>query len=108
MTIGPKTQLTLRRYSESLGPTGATVKVWSNIAYVEGVLHTLSGSERFQALRKAVVNTHIFYVNYRRDITITEKDIFVLGTRTFEITGAGADPMNQSRYLVYDLWEVQI
>jgi hypothetical protein len=58
------------------------------------------------ALRKAVVNTHKFFMDYRRDITITEKDILVLGTRTFEVTGAGPDPLNQNRFTVLDLWEV--
>ena len=105
--IGPKTTLTLKRYSESLGPTGATVKVWSDIALVTGTLQTLSGNERFMALKKAVVNTHKFFMDFRRDITITEKDILVFGARTFEVTGASSDNMNQQRFSVYDLWEMQ-
>ncbi len=105
---GPKTTLTLKRYAESLGPTGASVRTWSNVALVTGVLKSLSANERFQAMKKSVINTHAFYTDFRRDITITEKDIFVLGTRTFEITAAGPDSSNQERWQTYDLWEVQV
>lgn len=59
------------------------------------------------ALRKSVVNTHKFYMDFRRDVTITEKDILTLGTKTYEITGAGVDPTNQNRFTVLDLWEIQ-
>ena len=106
--LGPKVILTLRRYSESLGPTGSTIKVWSDIAFVTGTLQTLSGNERFMALKKAVINTHKFFMDYRRDITITEKDILVFGARTFEVTGASSDPFNCNRFSVYDLWEIQV
>jgi len=103
---GPKTTLILKRYVDVEDGKGGFTRTWETIANVTGVLHTLSGNERFMALRKAVINTHRFFTDYRSDLEITEKDIFMLGTtRTFEITGAGTDPMNQNRFSTYDLWE---
>ena len=105
--IGPKTTVTLRRYSESLSGTGASVRVWSDIATLKGTLQTLSGSERFMALKKAVVNTHKFFMDFRKDIVITEKDVLILGSQTFEITSVDTDPVNQNRFTCLDLWEVK-
>ncbi len=106
MPRGPKTKLTLKRYTSTADGKGGYTKTWAVVGNLTGVLHELSGGERFQALRKAVINTHKFYTDYRSDLAITEKDIFVLGTTTYEITGAGNDPMGQTRFSVYDLWEV--
>lgn len=105
--IGPKTVLTLKRYTETLSGTGATIKTWSVVKNVTGALVTLSGNERFMALKKAVINTHKFYMNYRSDLSITEKDIFILGARTFEITDTETDPLGQNRMITCDLWEVK-
>jgi len=103
---GPKTKLVLKRYTDVADGKGGYTRTWAEVGNLTGVLYTLSGNERFQALRKAVINTHRFYTDYRPDLAATEKDIFVLGTTTYEVTGAGNDPMNQQRFSVYDLWEV--
>lgn len=104
--IGPKNTLTLKRYTETLSGTGASVRTWSTIKTMRGVLVTLSGNERFMASRKAVINTHKFYADFRQDVIITEKDIFTLGSKTFEITNTSPDPLNQTRMLCFDLWEI--
>lgn len=85
--IGKKTLLTFQQYSEAVNARGVLVKTWTDKKEIRGVFCSLSPRERSLLSREVMNRTYMFYVNYQKDITITEKDRFRYGTRYFEITG---------------------
>ena len=105
MTVGPKTRLLLRRYTEVEDDMKSFDTTFADVKYLKGTLRTASEREVDMAMRRSVQLSHKFRTAYRPDLAITTEDIFTLGSRTFEITSAGADPYNQNRFSTYNLWE---
>ena len=86
--IGPKTTLTLERYSTPVSDSqgGATVS-WYSVRAITGTLVTVDEREREFAGRIAADATHVFYIDYPIGITIQDKDRFRRLTRVFGIEG---------------------
>jgi head-tail adaptor len=113
MIPGPKTQLICQRVTEISDGLGGMTQSWSNLATLSGVLTASSGvtakfagRERLLADRTTVTSSLIFYCDYPTGITITEKDRFVSGTRTFEILFV-YNPANSNHHLEISLFEVK-
>lgn len=105
MVMGPKSTLTLQKYTEVPDGMGGTVWVHQSVRKMKGVLLPLSGRERFVTGKTEVFRTHKFMVDYPIGLTITEKDKFTLGARKFDIQSV-TDPAEQHRHLEIDLLEV--
>jgi len=105
MVPGPKTELTLQKYTLVSDNMGGFLETWQSKRKMKGVLLSLSGRERFVTGKTEVFRTHKFVVKYPIGISIEEKDKFVLGARTFDIQ-AVADPAEQHRTLEIELLEV--
>ena len=105
MVYGPKTELILERVTLVDDGQGGTTKVWTALRKIKGVLVPLKGNERFITGKTELFASHKFFCNYPKDLTITEKDRFILGTREFEIKYIG-DPAEQHRHLEIELLEV--
>lgn len=100
--IGPKVRLMLQRSTETRDGYGGVSETWSNVRAVEGNLITTKGDESLMADRIAVAVTHHFFCDYSQSFTVTEKDRFVLGTRTFDIllvNNIGSMNINWNIYL---------
>ena len=93
MTIGRKTRLRLQRYLESRDEYSSVTRLWVNKMYIKGVLVPASGEERLSLDKLTVYGTNKFFCDIPKNETITEKDRFTLGTRTFEIKSID-DPDN--------------
>jgi len=104
--LGPKTELVLQKYTEVSDLMGGYTVVYQSIRKVKGVLIALRGSERFVTGKTEVFRTHKFVVDFPIGISITPKDKFVLGIRTFDIQVV-ADPAEVHRFLEIDLLEVE-
>ena len=105
MVMGPKSTLTLQKYTEVPDGMGGSVWVHQSVRKIKGVLISLSGNERFITGKIEVYRTHQFMVDYPIGLTITEKDKFVLGARKFDIQVV-VDPVETHRNLEIDLLEV--
>lgn len=81
---GPKTKLTLQRYSEASNGMGGFTHTWSDVKTIKGVLIAISGNERFSTSKETVYISHCFYCDYF-DTAITERDRFLKGNRKFDI-----------------------
>lgn len=109
MVQGPKTTLTLQRVTETNSAYG-TSEAWSYVANIIGVL---TGSrmtrnrtiETAKSEKETVFGRYTFYCDYPFGITITEKDRFILGTRTFEIIFV-YNPGMKNQYLEIELDEI--
>jgi len=75
----------LRQYSEVSDNMGGYIKKWTGKRQIEGVLTSIRGNERLSQDRKTVVQTHRFYIDYPKALTITEKDRFIFGSTKFDI-----------------------
>lgn len=104
MPVGPKTTLTLERYTETFTGTGASSFTWRTLYKLTGVLNALSGSENIVYNKETVEVTHKFKINYPQSLTITEKDRFKTGSRYFDIHHV-LDPFEQHRFLIIYLLE---
>jgi len=105
MVYGPKTELVLERKTQTADGQGGYTESWQSKRKMKGVLISLQGNERFITGKTEVFRTHKFLVNYPKDLTITEKDKFALGTRTFDIQVV-SDILEQHRQLEIELKEI--
>lgn len=105
MVFGPKTELTLQKYTLVDDGMGGKTETWQSRRKMKGVLISLRGSERFITGKTEVYRTHKFVVDYPIGITVAEKDRFVLGARKFDIQSV-ADPAEQHIHLEIELLEV--
>jgi len=103
--LGPKTELVLQKHTLVSDGMGGYTDTWQAKRKMKGVLLSLSGRERFVTGKTEVFRTHKFVVDFPIGISVTEKDKFVLGARTFDIQVV-ADPAETHRHLEMDLKEV--
>jgi len=103
MVMGPKTELILER--KTIADDQWHTETWRQVRKMKGVLISLQGNERFITGKTEVFRTHKFLVDYPKDLTITEKDRYTLGARTFDIQVV-VDPLEQHRQLEIELKEV--
>ncbi|MBA7665565.1 hypothetical protein ES703_73639 [subsurface metagenome] len=106
MVPGPKTELVLQKYTEVPDGMGGSEWIYQSARKMKGVLISLRGNERFVTGKTEVFRTHKFVVDFPIGITVTEKDRYTLGVRTFDIQVV-ADPAEQHRHLEIDLLEIQ-
>jgi len=103
--IGPKVTLTLKQFSEVSDGMGGVTNLWVNKRKISGVLIGLSGDERHITGKTEVFASHKFIIDYPKNLTITEKDKFVLKTRKFDISLV-SNPAEQNRHLEIMLEEI--
>jgi len=103
--FGPKTELILQKYTKVSDNMGGYEYVYQSKRKMKGVLVPLKGNERMITGQTTVFASHKFFCDYPKGITITEKDRFTLGARTFDIKYIG-DPAEQHRHLEIELLEV--
>ncbi len=103
--IGPKTVMVLKKWTEVEDGMGGYTWVHQSIRKMKGVLTSLTGNERMITGKEEVFRTHKFMVDYPLGLTITEKDKFVLGIRTFDIQVV-ANTLEQNIQLQIDLLEI--
>ena len=103
--MGPKTELTLQKYTLADDGMGGKTDTWQSKRKMRGVLISLRGNERFITGKTEVYRTHKFLIKYPIGITITEIDKFTLGARKFNIAVV-VDPLETHRNLEMDLLEV--
>lgn len=105
MVAGPKSTLTLQKYTEVSDNMGGYVVVYRSVRKIKGVLLPLTGREQFVTGRTEVFRTHKLVMDFPIGITITEIDKFTLGARKFDIQVV-VDPAETHRSLEIDLLEV--
>ena len=103
--IGPKCILVLQKYTKVSDGMGGHTWVYQSVRKMKGVLTSLSGNERYVTGKIEVFRTHRFMVDFPRGVTITEKDRFTLGIRTFDIQVV-ANTLEQNIQLQIDLLEI--
>jgi len=105
MVMGPKVTLTLKQYTEVSDGMGGVTKTWVNKRKISGVLIGLSGDERHITGKTEVYASHRFVIDYPKNLTITEKDRFVLKAREFGISLV-SNPAEQNIHLEIMLEEI--
>lgn len=105
MVLGPKTELILQKFTLVKDDMGGYTETWQAKRKMKGILLSLSGRERFVTGKTEVFRTHKFVVDFPVGITVTEKDKYALGARTFDIQVV-ADPAEAHRHLEIDLKEI--
>ena len=105
MVMGPKTQMVLQQYSLVSDNMGGYTDSWQAKRKMKGILISLTGNERYVTGKTEVFRTHRFIVDFPLGISITEKDKYVFGIRTFDIQVV-ANPAEQNRQLEIDLLEI--
>lgn len=103
--LGPKIQLILQRMTLVDDGMGGKIEKWSSLRKIKGVLVPLKGNERFITGKTEMFASHKFFIDYPKGLTITQKDRFALGARTFEIRFI-ADPAERHVHLEIDLEEI--
>ena len=109
MVQGPQTTLFLQRVTEANSAYGTT-ESWGHVARITGVL-TISRMTRNRTIevakseKETVFGRYTFYCDYPDGVVITEKDRFVLGSRTFEIIFV-YNPGTKNQYLEIELDEI--
>lgn len=103
--LGPKTELVLQKFTLVPDNMGGFLETWQAKRKMKGILLSLSGRERFITGKTEAYRTHKFMVDYPKNLIITEKDRFALGSRTFDIKSI-ADPAEQHIHLEIDLLEI--
>lgn len=76
MIRGPKTTLTLHRYTSTSDGGGSSSKAWASVAKISGVLTFIWADERVSADRERVENRYQFWMEFRKGLNITTKDEF--------------------------------
>ncbi|NVM21306.1 MAG: phage head closure protein [Desulfobacterales bacterium] len=104
--LGPKTELVLQKYTKVPDGMGGFKYVHQSKRKIKGVLIPLPGNERFVTGKIEVYKTHKFFMDYPKGLTVTEKDRFVLGDRTFDIKFVG-NPAERNIHLEIELLEIQ-
>ena len=105
MVMGPKSTLTLQKFTEVSDGMGGFVFVHQAVRRIKGVLTPLLGDERMITGKVEVFADYMFAIDFPRGLTITEKDRFILGIRKFDILLI-TDPMEQHRHLEIMLEEI--
>lgn len=105
MVLGPKTEMMLQKHTLAPDGQGGFLETWQAKRKMKGVLISLRGNERFITGKTEVYRTHKFVVDFPVGITITEKDRYALGARTFDIQVV-SDPAETHRFLEVELLEV--
>lgn len=103
--FGPKIEMVLQKKTSVSDNIGGFTEVWQSKKKIKGVLVPLKGSERMVTRKTEVFATHKFFCDYPKGVTITEKDRFTFGARTFDIKYIG-DPAEQHRHLEIELLEI--
>ncbi len=103
--IGPKSTLTLQKFTEVSDGMGGFVFVHQSVRKIKGVLTPLTGDERLITGKVEVFADYMFAIDYPKGLTITEKDRFILGIRKFDILLI-TDPAEQHRHLEIMLEEI--
>lgn len=93
---------TRRTVTRTTDGMGGWTEAWADGTAFEGRLSALPTSERMSEDKVTVYATHRLYCE---DMTITEVDKIMLGSRTFEIK-AVRNPSNISHHLEIDLLEL--
>jgi SPP1 family predicted phage head-tail adaptor len=83
--MGPKISLILQRVTETDNSAGGYVWTWEDMMFLSGSLMSNSGQETIIHDKTEVRSTHIFYIDFPINVTITEKDRLKYGSRIFEI-----------------------
>ena len=86
--IGRKTEMALQRKTKTPDGMGGNTLTWAILKNIRGVITPLSSlkEREFKVNEKLTVTaTHYFFIDYPYSIVITEKDIFVLENKTYEI-----------------------
>lgn len=111
--FGPKTSLTLQRVTEISDSLGGITQAWAKIRVLTGVLTAggntsarFVGNEKVMSERSAATSMLVFFCDYPKGVTITEKDRLVYGSRTFDIMTV-YDPGNMHHHLEITLFEVK-
>lgn len=104
MSVGPKTTLVWKRYTETPDTMGGEDQTWVKQGNVAGTFTTISDRERMMYGKKAEGAEYKFIVDYMFGGSVTTMDRFYLGTREFEIVSR-EDPMNQQRFTIFFLTE---
>lgn len=76
MIRGPKIKMTLHRYTATSDSGGGQTKGWVPVASLKGVLTLVWPDERVRADKETLENRYQFWVQYRKNVTITTKDEF--------------------------------
>jgi len=104
--FGKKKELTLQRLTATTNPIGGQTFSWQSIRRIKGALIPLPAREQMMTGKEDVVADYKFCIDYPIGITITEKDRFVLGTRTFEVVFC-LNPAENDVFLVLGLKEAK-
>ena len=104
MSIGPKTELTYQKLTEAKDVLSSRTETWTKKRKITGVLRELKGDERLANDKVTLIRTHRFYIDPPLEMTVSVKEKFTLGTRTFRITYIH-DPLEQGRRYEIDLLE---
>lgn len=104
MVVGPKTELTYCKLTVGKDALSSRTEDWTPKRKITGVLHVLKGNERLANDKVTVVRTHRFYVDPPLEMTVSEEEKFILGSRTFKIVHI-LNPLEQSRHYEIDLLE---
>ena len=88
-TFKNPTTLTHQTYTLTPDGAGGNSVAWSSTATgIEAAVIPLSGQERLQAERLNYEATHAVYMTYASGSSVTTKDRFLFGSRSFAIVDA--------------------
>jgi len=104
--FGMKKTLELQRWTATTDSIGGQTFTWLTIREIEGTLIPLPAREQMMTGKEDIVADYKFCLDYPLDLTITEKDRFVLGTRTFEVVFC-LNPAENDVFLVLGLKEAK-
>jgi len=104
MVVGPKTELVYYKLGVAKDRISSRTEAWRRKRKIIGVLHVLKGNERLANDKITVVRTHRFYIEPPLEMSVSETEKLMLGTRTFKVTHI-LNPMEQSRHYEIDLFE---
>jgi len=104
VVVGPKTELTYYKLTVGKDKLSSRTEDWTKKRKIIGVLHVLKGNERLANDKVTVVRTHRLYVDPPLEMTVSETEKLMAGTRTFHVTHI-LNPMEQSRHYEIDLLE---
>jgi len=104
--IGPKIKMSLQQYTDVADGALGFTRTWATVRSIRGALLSMSGTrmERYGRLYPDV--THVFWCDYQKDITVTERDRFTYGTRIFNVLSMD-DVAEKGQFLRFILKEVK-
>jgi len=75
--------VTVERYTESVGSTGAVVRTWTTASTVDALIAPGGGNESFSDGKVTLYASHRMYCDAGTDVT--NKDRVVYGTATYRV-----------------------